>query len=378
MQSLNKLLKNLDYIIPVLALLLVLIGLFLIFSSTKSNDLSLLTNNFLRKQLLASLIGLLVVIISLLVNYEVLRDYAEIIYIANLLLLGIVLVIGQTIKGGQGWIRLGGLNFQPAETTKLVVIIILAHVLAKDKYKIEKIWGLIVPILYVFIPFSLILLQNDLGTSLVLLAIFIGMIYVAGVNAKFLFGSIFGVIGSTVTWVWLHIYFGVGIPLKEYQLNRLLVLVDPSRDPLGAGYNVKQSKIAIGSGGFLGKGLFTGSQNQLGFLPEKHTDFVYSVLGEELGFIGAIIILLLYFILLWRALIVAKEAKDKFGEYVVVGIISMWAFHIFQNIGMVVGLMPVTGIPLPFLSYGGSSLITNLLAVGLVLNINMRNKKLMF
>jgi rod shape determining protein RodA len=186
------------------------------------------------------------------------------------------------------------------------------------------------------------------------------------------------VIGRAVTWVWTHVYFGGGIPPKDYQLNRLLVLVDPSRDPLGAGYNVQQSKIAIGSGGLFGKGLFTGSQNQLNFLPEKHTDFIFSVLGEELGFIGALIILLLYFILLWRALIVAKDAKDKFGEYLVVGVISMLTFHIFQNVGMVVGLMPVTGIPLPFLSYGGSSLITNLLAVGLIMNVNMRNKKLMF
>ena len=374
----NKLLKNLDYFIPVLTIALVLCGMFLIFSATKSGDASLLSNTFLKKQLIAALLGVLAVIISLLINYEVLRDYAEIIYIGDLLLLGIVLVIGQTVKGGQSWISLGRFNFQPAEITKLIVIIMLAHVLAKGKYKVENILGLIMPGLYVFIPFSLILLQNDLGSSLVLLAIFIGMIYVAGANAKFLFGSIFGVIGSVVTWVAAHIYLGVYIPLKDYQLNRLLVLVNPSRDPLGAGYNVRQSKIAIGSGGFLGKGLFTGSQNQLNFLPEKHTDFIFSVLGEELGFVGAIIILILYFTLLWRALIVARKAKDKFGEYVVIGIISMFSFHIFQNIGMAVGLMPVTGIPLPFLSYGGSSLITNLLAVGLIMNINMRKKKLMF
>ena len=352
--------------------------MFLILSATKSGDASLLANSFLKKQMIAALIGILAIIVSLLFNYEILRDYAEIIYIANLLLLGIVLVIGQTVKGGQSWISLGRFNFQPAEITKLIVIIMLAHVLAKDKYNVQNFFGMVIPGLYVFIPFSLILLQNDLGSSLVLLAIFIGMIYVAGANAKFLFGSIFGVLVSAVSWVAAHIYLGVYIPLKEYQLNRLLVLVNPSRDPLGSGYNVRQSKIAIGSGGLFGKGLFTGSQNQLNFLPEKHTDFIFSVLGEELGFIGAIIILLLYFLLLWRALIVAREAKDKFGEYVVIGIISMLGFHIFQNVGMAVGLMPVTGIPLPFLSYGGSSLITNLLGIGLILNINIRKKKLMF
>ena len=374
----NKLLKNLDYSIPVFTLLLILCGMFLIFSATKSGDASLLANSFLKKQLIAALLGVLAIVVSLLFNYEILRDYAEIIYIADLLLLGIVLVIGQTVKGGQSWISLGRFNFQPAEITKLVVIIMLAHVLAKDKYNIKKVLGLVIPALYVFIPFSLILLQNDLGSSLVLLAIFIGMIYVAGANAKFLFGSLFSVVGSVVVWVTAHIYLGVYIPLRDYQLNRLLVLVNPSRDPLGAGYNVRQSKIAIGSGGLFGKGLFTGSQNQLNFLPEKHTDFIFSVLGEELGFIGAIIIIIIYFLLLWRALIVAREAKDKFGEYVVIGIISMFSFHIFQNIGMAVGLMPVTGIPLPFLSYGGSSLITNLLGIGLIMNINMRKKKLMF
>lgn len=374
----NKLLKNLDYSIPIFTLLLVISGMFLILSATKSGDASLLANSFLKKQMIAALIGILAIIVSLLFNYEILRDYAEIIYIANLLLLGIVLVIGQTVKGGQSWISLGRFNFQPAEITKLIVIIMLAHVLAKDKYNVQNFFGMVIPGLYVFIPFSLILLQNDLGSSLVLLAIFIGMIYVAGANAKFLFGSIFGVLVSAVSWVAAHIYLGVYIPLKEYQLNRLLVLVNPSRDPLGSGYNVRQSKIAIGSGGLFGKGLFTGSQNQLNFLPEKHTDFIFSVLGEELGFIGAIIILLLYFLLLWRALIVAREAKDKFGEYVVIGIISMLGFHIFQNVGMAVGLMPVTGIPLPFLSYGGSSLITNLLGIGLILNINIRKKKLMF
>ena len=374
----NKLLKNLDYWIPACTILLILCGIFLIYSATKSNDTSLLANAFLKKQLIAALLGILAVIVSLFFNYEVLRDYAEIIYISNLLLLGVVLVIGQTVKGGQSWISLGRFNFQPAEITKLVVIIMLAHVLAKDKYNIENVLGLIMPGLYVFIPFSLILLQNDLGSSLVLLAIFIGMIYVAGANAKFLFGSIFGVLVSVVTWVSAHLYLGVYMPLKDYQLNRLLVLVDPSRDPLGAGYNVQQSKIAIGSGGLLGKGLFTGSQNQLNFLPEKHTDFIFSVLGEELGFVGVIIVLVLYFILLGRALIVARDAKDKFGAYVVIGITSMLGFHIFQNIGMTIGLMPVTGIPLPFLSYGGSSLITNLLAIGLIININIRKKKLMF
>ncbi|TDX49007.1 rod shape-determining protein RodA [Orenia marismortui] len=367
-----------DYIIPIITLLLIISGLIIIGSATYDKGSPLLENSFLKKQVLATALGILAIMLILFIDYRVLRDYVNIIYISNILILVIILFLGKTVKGGQGWLRLGPVNFQPAETAKLAVIITLADVLAKERYNVKYILGLIVPGIYIAIPFALVLLQNDLGSALVLLAIFVGMIYVAGANANFLLGTFLGGLGSVVTWIWLHLKFGVFIPLKQYQLNRLLVLVNPQLDPLGAGYNVIQSKIAIGSGGGLGKGLFGGTQNQLNFLPERHTDFIFSVLGEELGFLGAVIILIFYFILLCRGVKVAREAKDKFGELVVIGILSMFTFHILENVGMAIGIMPVTGIPLPFLSYGGSSLVTNLIAIGIIINVNIRRKKMLF
>lgn len=347
-------------------------------SATNITDNPLLQNTFLKKQIIAAIVGIILVIISLFFDYRILRDYVSVIYVLNILILLTVLFLGSTIKGGQGWIRLGPVNFQPAETAKLAVIIALADVLAKGKYNVYYILGLIVPGIYIGVPFILVLLQNDLGSALVLIAIFVGMIYVAGANAKFLVGTFLSGIGTVVAWITVHIYWGVPIPLKQYQLNRLLVLVNPQLDPLGAGYNVIQSKIAIGSGGLLGKGLFGGTQNQLNFLPERHTDFIFSVLGEEFGFIGALLILLLYLLLLWRGVKVAMEAKDEFGQLLVVGILSMFAFHILENVGMTIGIMPVTGIPLPFLSYGGSSLLTNLMAIAIIMNVNIRRKKMLF
>lgn len=332
----------------------------------------------MQKQIIATLIGSGVAIIILFFDYRILRDYIKVIYIGNILLLVGVLVLGETVKGGQSWISVGGFNFQPAEITKLVVIIGLADLLAKKKYNLKYILGLVVPGLYIAVPFGLIILQNDLGSALVLGAIFIGMVFIAGANIKFLVGSFLTGITTLASWITAHLYWDVHLPLKDYQLNRFLVLINPRLDPQGSGYNVIQSKVAIGSGGFWGKGLFAGTQNQLNFLPERHTDFIFSVLGEEFGFIGVGIILLLYFILIWRAITVAQEAKDSFGRLVVVGILSMFMFHILENVGMTLGIMPVTGIPLPFISYGGSSLVTNLIAIGLIININIRQKKLLF
>nr|WP_258176129.1 rod shape-determining protein RodA [Orenia metallireducens] len=363
---------------PIITLLLILTGLVIIGSATNITDNPLLQNIFLKKQIIAALAGITLVTISLFFDYRILRDYVNIIYILNILVLIIVLFLGSTIKGGQGWIKLGPVNFQPAETAKLAVIIALADVLSKGRYNVYHILGLTVPAIYMAIPFALVLLQNDLGSALVLIAIFVGMIYVAGANAKFLVGTFLTGVGTVVAWITVHIYWGVPIPLKSYQLKRLLVLVNPQLEPLGAGYNVIQSKIAIGSGGLLGKGLFGGTQNQLNFLPERHTDFIFSVLGEEFGFIGAILVLLLYLLLLWRGIKVAMEAKDEFGQLLVVGILSMFTFHILENVGMTIGIMPVTGIPLPFLSYGGSSLLTNLIAIAIIMNVNIRRKKMLF
>ncbi len=374
----GRLLRNMDYLIPIITIILIVLGLIIVESATHTDVDSLFKSIFFKKQILATLIGIVIIGINLLFDYRVLRDYAPFIYMGCISVLLIVLFFGQTIKGGQGWLNLGPVNFQPAELTKLALIIVLADLLAKNKYNIQYCIGLIIPLLYLLIPFGLIILQNDLGTALVLIAIFIGMIYVAGANPRFLLGTGLLIVLITVGWIAAHIYLEVPIPLKSYQLNRLLVLINPQLDPLNSGYNVMQSKIAIGSGGLWGKGLFAGTQNRLNFLPERHTDFIFSVLGEELGFVGAVTILLAYFIFIWRGIWIAKEAKDDFGRLLVIGILSMFTFHILENIGMTVGIMPVTGIPLPFLSYGGSSLLTNLIAVGLIINVNIRRKKIRF
>lgn len=374
---LKKLLQNLDYWIPTLVIILVGIGLVVINSATGASS-SIIQNRFIIKQLIAIILGILLLIISLFFDYRVLRNYSNIIYISTLLLLALVLVLGTRISGSKSWIRFGMVSFQPAELAKLGLIISLADFLAKRREKLEELKHFLFSVIYICPILVLTLAQNDLGTVLVLIAIFAGMFFTAGANLKYYFGVI-GIggllVGGGLT---AHFYFGMPIPLKKYQLMRLIIFWNPDLDPLGYGYNIIQSKIAIGSGGLLGKGLFSGTQTQLGFLPEKHTDFIFSVLGEELGFIGGIIVLICFFLLLWRSVKVAFEAKDNFGQLLVVGVISMFLFHIFQNIGMAIGIMPITGIPLPFISYGGSSLLTNILAVGLIINVNIRRKKLIF
>lgn len=222
---------------------------------------------------------------------------------------------------------------------------------------------------YVGVPFLLVMKQPDLGTSLVFMAIFFGMIFVCGVNLRLL-GGIFGVGLACMPILW---HF-----LKDYQKMRIMVFMDPNVDPLGSGYHIIQSKIAIGSGMLFGKGLFGGTQSQLNFLPENHTDFIFAVVGEELGFIGAAFLLLLYLVVLWRGIKIARDASDMFGRLLAVGITSMLAFHVLVNVGMTTGIMPVTGIPLPFMSYGVSSLTTNILSIAILLNIHMRKQKLLF
>jgi rod shape determining protein RodA len=226
--------------------------------------------------------------------------------------------------------------------------------------------------------------QPDLGTSLVFLAIMFGMLFAAGARPLLLISLITGGLGAASLWIWGHFWllanrgFNLWIPLKDYQLERLLIFIDPWKDPLGDGYHVIQSQIAIGQGGLFGRGLFQGSQTHGNFLPIQETDFIFSVVGEEFGFVGAIFLLALFFTLIYRCTYIAVNAKDDFGYLLTVGVISMITFHVLVNIGMTTGVMPVTGIPLPMFSYGGSNMITNLAAIGMVLNINMRRQKILF
>ena len=302
-------------------------------------------------------------------DYKMLQGYGNKLYLFNLVMLVAVMLVGQSALGAQRWISLGPISIQPSEFSKLIMIISLATMLEKRVGELNTLHDLLPVAAYVGVPFLLVLKQPDLGTSLVFMAIFFGMVFVCGINLRLL-GGIFGAGIAMMPILW---HF-----LKDYQKMRIMVFMDPNVDPLGSGYHIIQSKIAIGSGMLFGKGLFQGTQSQLNFLPENHTDFIFAVVGEELGFVGAAILLLLYLIVLWRGICIARDASDMFGRLLAVGITSMLAFHVLVNVGMTLGIMPVTGIPLPFMSYGVSSLTTNILSVAILLNIQLRKQKLLF
>jgi len=342
-------------------------GLVMVYSTTRSGPHPFA---FVRSQILHMGVGVLIGIVLLAVDYRSLAGGARGLYIANLLLLTAVLVLGRTSFGAQRWISLGPLGqFQPSEFAKLAIVITLAKHLSDRPGPYTSPLDLLPFLAHIGLPVLLIFRQPDLGTALVYGAILLGMLYANGARRRDLAGL--GVGGLLVVPVLWHV-------LKDYQRRRLLVFLDPSLDPLGSGYGIIQSKIAVGSGRVLGEGLFAGTQNVLQFVPEHHTDFIFSVIGEELGFVGAIALLGLFLLWLTRGVRIAAQARDRFGALVAVGIVSMVAFHIFVNVGMTVGIMPITGIPLPFVSFGGSALMTMLWATALLLNIGMRRQKILF
>lgn len=315
------------------------------------------------KQLIFAGLGLFLLLIFLLVDYEFWQRIMLQLYIGGMLLLLAVCIMGHTALGAQRWMSVGGFTFQPSEFFKLVAIILLAAFLSQyedeqDPKLLFKCLGYLLPALV------LILLQPDLGTALVIVGIALGMFYLAGVSPWWLAGTV------------LAGLLAAPFALHDYQKKRLLIFLNPDMDPQGAGWNITQSKIAIGSGGLLGKGLRQGSQTQLNYVPEHSTDFIFSAIGEELGFLASLIIILLYFALLYSILKSADEARDNFGRYLVTGVFLLFLTHILINIGMTMGIMPVTGIPLCFMSYGGSALMTDFIALGLVLSVYQRRKKL--
>jgi rod shape determining protein RodA len=350
--------------------------------SSASNGVSGNPYLYLKKQVVFMIVGLAAAFFIIRFDYTQLEKYSNYLYFASLAILIIVLLFGKEVRGTTGWIGIGGLPpMQPAEFTKILLILSFAEFLSLRKGQLNTLMQMVPCFVYMGIPFLLIMLQPDLGTALVYIVITMVMMYMAGANPKVLTGLIAGLNAVIALWVFLHFQFNLWLPLDDYQIKRLAVFVDPYKDGQGgrgAGWNTIQSLIAIGAGGFKGTGLFNGTQVQLNFLPERHTDFIYAVIGEELGFIGAFLLIALYAVLLVRAVVISSTARELTGTLIVVGISAMWMFHIFENIGMCIGLMPITGIPLPFLSYGGSSMLTNMLAVGLILSVNIRGKKLVF
>ena len=363
----RKLLKNIDLGIVIATIMLIIYGFIAISSATHITSGG--SVGTLRIQIVAFILGIIGILVILLIDYKSFGDNYVLIYGINIFLLVLVLIIGFTTKGTKGWIDLGPVNMQPSEIVKLGYILTFAKYLEKQKEHLSKLIGILPALLHLGVIIGLILLQPDFGTALVFIFISIFMLFAAGINYKIVAGA-FGAFLVSLPIMWNL--------LKPYQKDRILVFFNPELDPMGAGYHVIQSETAIGSGKFTGKGLFQGTQNNLGFIPERHTDFIFSVIGEELGLVGALLILVLFLWLLLRCLHIARVSKDDYGMLICVGVMAMFLFHVLENIGMTIGLMPVTGIPLPFISYGGSSLLTNMAAVGLVLNVGMRRQVIRF
>lgn len=361
----HYLISNFDWIIFGLTIVISIIGITVIYSAGLNNNGE--PSNVYIKQIYWILYGLIGMLLILSVDYHSLERFAYIFYFFIILLLLIVPVSGKMVSGAQRWLSFAQFTFQPSELAKLVIVITLARYFDDRKIRgLYKIKDLIVPAVIILIPAVLIAKQPDLGTAAVFLFIFVSMAFFTGINHK----SFSMLISSFIISLPILWYF-----MKDYQKNRILTLINPQSDPLGRGYHIIQSKIAIGSGGYTGKGLMSGTQSQLNFLPEKHTDFIFSVFAEEMGFTGVIFLITLYLILLIKGIDVIYHARDRSGSLMAAGIVSMLSFHIIFNIGMTTGIFPIVGIPLPFMSYGGSSLVTAFMAVGLLLNIKMRRFK---
>lgn len=326
--------------------------------------------DFVVKQGIFLALGLAVAIGSMYFDYRKLYRMVPFLYGINAILLLVVKFAGTSALGAQRWIQIGPFTLQPSEFAKLIMIICLARLLSNNKNGFQT-WKSLLPVAGLMaLPTLLIFIQPDLGTSLVFAAITFGMLYICGLKMQLVKRAFLAFV-MIFPLIWFFV-------LHTYQKTRILVLFNPNIDPYGSGYHVIQSKISIGSGGFIGQGLFEGTQSQLNFLPENHTDFIFSVIGEELGFVGAAFVLFLYFILLYRTIMISRASGDAFGSLLACGIFSMWLFQVFINVGMTLGIMPVTGIPLPFMSYGGSALLMNLMCVGILMNVYLRRKKLMF
>jgi rod shape determining protein RodA len=363
---------GLDWLLMGATLALILMGTLLVWSATSTQDD--LTggdpNAYLQKQLVNIAIGVVLMVVVMATDHRWVRIIAPVVYLGSIVGLVLVLVAGSTINGSRSWIQLAGMSIQPSEFAKFAVVVGMALLVAE---RTEGRWGRTVGSVEVIgmlvvaaVPAALILLQPDLGTMLVLTATVFGVLAVAGAGRVWLAGLTVGGILAAVAAVTMGV-------LKPYQLDRFMAFTNPGLDPRGAGYNTEQARIAVGNGGLFGQGLFEGSQTRSGFVPEQHTDFIFTVAGEELGLVGAGLLILLACAVIWRALAIALATDDMFGRVAAAGIACWWGFQSFQNIGMCLGIMPVTGVPLPFVSYGGSSLFAGMLALGLLQNIHLRS-----
>ncbi|GAB3214165.1 rod shape determining protein RodA [Marinactinospora thermotolerans DSM 45154] len=357
---------------PLLSCVLVLcaVGALLVWASTASDGDPLESTQYLRRYLVHVAIGLVACLLVASVDYRVPRAYAPIVYLVGVVGLALVLTpLGEVINGSRSWIVIGGMQAQPGEVAKIGLILGVAMLLGepRDGEHAPMTRDVLFSLVALAVPLGLILAQPDLGTAMVLCSIYLGMLTLSGAPIRWVIGLICcGVVGALSVW-----WFGL---LQDYQLARFATFVDPTADPRGAGYNANQALIAIGSGGFIGTGLFDGEQTRGNFVPEQHTDFIFTVAGEQLGFLGSSLIIGLFAFIIWRTLQIARECDHPYGRLVCVGVAVWMTFQCFINIGMTLGIMPITGLPLPFVSYGGTAAVANLTAVGLVLGIYARDR----
>jgi rod shape determining protein RodA len=364
-------LRRLDWVLMIAVAMLCALGALLVWGATRPDNIAhgLDPNGALKRDLLNIGIGVGLGAVAAIVDYRTIRAYTPVLYLASLVGLVAVLVHGVTINGSHSWIKIGpGFEVQPSEFAKIALVVLAAMLLgerqdgAKSPDNRDVWWTFAASAL----PMLLILKQPDVGTIMVIAFVVFGVISLSGVSARWIIGMLaVALIGALVI---LHLHL-----LKQYQIDRFTNFTNPQKDSQGTGYNTHQARIAIGSGGLFGQGLFHGTQTNGQFVPEQQTDFVFTVAGEELGLFGSGLIVILVGVVLWRGLSIAARAEDAFGTLVAVGVVCWFGFQAFENIGMTVGIMPVTGLPLPFVSYGGSSMFASMLAVGLLQNVHIRS-----
>ena len=364
----KKILRNIEWGILVCTILLLAIGLVALFSATQNSDYE-----ELKKQVMWLGISIPIMVVVILIDYEFLAKISPLLYGVSLILL-IDVLFTEPINGATSWFIIGPFSMQPAEFAKIAIVLFLADVIVKiqrkGKDEMNRILKLGLIVLTALVPVLLIIKQPDYGTALAFIFALIFMLFVAGIQKRYIIVSILLVVILVPV-----AYFFI---LPEHAKARIDVYLNPDLDPRGAGYNIIQSKLAIGAGQLFGMGLLKGNQTQLGYLYPKTTDFIFAVIGEEMGFIVAGLVIILYIVLITKAIHVAKTAKNDLGSYIAAGIAGIFFFHMVENIGMTMGLLPITGIPLPFVSYGGSSLLTNLILIAILLNISGRRQKALF
>ena len=363
----QNILKNFDFVLLFLTLCAAVFGMVMIMSATASPFKYVLVQGF------ALILGLVAIFFLMVVDYEYLAKMNKYLYGISVIILLLVLIpgVGTKENGARSWFRFGNLiSVQPAEFAKLFFIITFSKHISSTGMLLNRPKNVLMLCLHLGILVGLILLQPDFGTAMVFFCMAFVMLFAAGIAWKYIITLLgLGAVAAPIGWFFV---------LKPYQKDRILTLFNPEADPMGTGYHVVHSKITVGSGQFSGTGLFEGASQFNNYLPERHTDFIYSVVCEELGFVGAVAVIALLVAIILRCVYIGINARNDLGKYICLGVAAMFAFHLIENVGMCIGVMPVTGIPLPFFSYGGSSLLTNLVAIGMVMNVKYRSKVINF